>query len=251
MLVKICGITRLEDAEAAVRFGAAAIGFVFWPGSPRCAVPARARIIVDALPAAMMKVGVFVNQSADEINETVGVAGLTHVQLHGDETPAFAAAMTRPVIKSTSLSAGSARDFDAWPAETIWLVDADDRARRGGTGTTSDWPAAAALARMRHVWLAGGLTPENVREAIERVRPLGIDVSSGVERSPGVKDHDKLKALFEAVGVEPAAEGFPSAERDPSAGSGSSRHESRDESLRSSAKSFSRGGGSPRATEEK
>jgi len=231
MFVKICGITRLEDAEAAVRLGAGAIGFVFWADSPRSIDPARARVIVDALPPAVLKVGVFVNQSVAAVNEIAGLAGLTHVQLHGDETPAFGAAMTRPVIKATSLTTEGSSELAGWPEETVWLVDAHDRVRRGGTGSTSDWSAAAALARTHRVWLAGGLTPGNVALAIAEVQPAGIDVSSGVERSPGVKDHDKLKALFQAVGAEPAAEHTPSAER---------------EGLRPSAKSLARGVGPTR-----
>jgi len=198
MLVKICGITALEDAEAAVEQGADAVGFILWPESPRFVQPDRVRAIADALPAAVLKVGVFVNQPARHVNEVVSRSGLTHVQLHGDETPSFAASLTRPVIKATSLAAGPPA-IDAWPAETMWLVDAHDPIRRGGTGKPADWSAAAGLARQRPVWLAGGLTPENVVYAVERVRPFGIDVSSGVERTPGVKDHGKLKALFAAV----------------------------------------------------
>jgi indole-3-glycerol phosphate synthase len=195
--VKICGITRVEDAQMAVSLGAAAVGFIMWPGSPRFVEPERVRAIVDALPPAVMKVGVFVNQSSDFVNDVVERAGLTHVQLHGDETPEQAAAIKRPVIKATSLS--NVGSLDDWPADTTWLVDAHDPVRRGGTGKSGDWPAAAALARSRRVWLAGGLTPDNVGRAIAEVAPFGVDVSSGVEQAPGVKDHNRLKSLFEAV----------------------------------------------------
>jgi phosphoribosylanthranilate isomerase len=228
MLVKICGITNIDDAEAAVECGASAVGFVLWPESPRYVDAERVRAIVEALPPSVMKVGVFVNQPVAHVNEAAGAAGLTHVQLHGDETPEMAKAMTLPVIKATSLAIGQAA-LEAWPAETAWLVDAHDPVRRGGTGTKSDWSAAAALARTRRVWLAGGLTSENVAAAVEQVRPFGIDVSSAVERAPGMKDHDKLRALFDAVSRTATAEG------DPSTNSGSSRAVSRDESLPSSA----------------
>jgi phosphoribosylanthranilate isomerase len=197
VLIKICGITRLEDARAAVADGADALGFVFWPGSPRCITPGAVRTIVDELPASVMYVGVFVNQPLEEVNGAAELAGLTHVQLHGDETTEFARGVERPVIRAITLpSDGFA---DGWPAETTWLVDAHDRVRRGGTGTRADWDAAAELARRRRVILAGGLTPENVAEAIARVRPFGIDVSSGVEQAPGMKDPVRLAALFRAA----------------------------------------------------
>ena len=196
MIVKICGITRPEDAEAAVAAGAGAIGFVFWPGSPRFIDPHRARRIAAALPPLVTAVGVFVNQPIAYVNGVASLARLGAVQLHGDETPAFAAAVSRPVIKA--LSPGSA-DLAAWPARVRVLLDVHDPEARGGTGRTIDWTAAAALAARREILLAGGLTPANVAEAVARVRPFGIDVSSGVERAPGIKDHQRLRALFEAV----------------------------------------------------
>jgi phosphoribosylanthranilate isomerase len=198
MFVKICGITRLEDARAAIAHGAAAVGFVFWPGSPRAMTPGAVRTIVDALPAETMRVGVFVNQPAEDVNDAAYAANLTHVQLHGDETPLYATSITRPVIKATSLETGGAAER-GWPPETMWLVDAHDPGRRGGTGNRADWDAAAKFARTRRVLLAGGLTPENVAAAIARVNPFGIDVSSGVERRPGIKDPARIAALLEAV----------------------------------------------------
>ena len=198
MFVKICGITRAEDALAALEEGATALGFVFWPKSPRFIDPHRARAIVASLPPPVVAVGVFVNQPADEVNRVAERVGLNAVQLHGDETPGFAATVTRPVMKAVSLANGW-RDADAWPADVTLLVDAHDMEHRGGTGRKADWVAAATLAGRRRIVLAGGLTPENVREAIAAVRPFGIDVSSGVESAPGIKDGDKLAALFEAV----------------------------------------------------
>jgi phosphoribosylanthranilate isomerase len=198
VFVKICGITRLEDARAAIAHGAAAVGFVFWPGSPRVMTAGAVRSIADALPRETMRVGVFVNQPAEEVNEAAEAAGLTHVQLHGDETPLYGASITRPVIRATSLDSGSMGE-SGWPPETMWLVDAHDPRRRGGTGNRANWDAAAAFARTRRVLLAGGLTPGNVGAAIARVNPFGIDVSSGVERQPGIKDPARIAALFEAV----------------------------------------------------
>jgi phosphoribosylanthranilate isomerase len=199
MFVKVCGITNMEDAQAAVRNGTNALGFIFWPGSPRCLDPERAREIVAAVPRTVMTVGVFVNQGADYINTVADRVGLGAVQLHGDETPVFATAIARPLIKSVHVAAASS--IDDWPLEVTLLADANDPVKRGGTGTTTDWPAAAALAKARRLLLAGGLRPDNVAEAIHRVRPYGIDVSSGVERAPGLKDHGKLAALFDAVRI--------------------------------------------------
>jgi phosphoribosylanthranilate isomerase len=197
MVVKICGITRAADAAAAVDCGASAIGFIFWPKSPRYIEPSRARAIARTLPAFVTPVGVFVNATADEVNAAADAAQLGAVQLHGDETPAILTALNRPVVKA--LGRIDAEAVDAWPPQVRLLVDADDRERRGGTGSRADWVAAADLARRRPIVLAGGLTPANVGEAVERVHPFGIDVSSGVEDAPGVKNADKIRALFEAL----------------------------------------------------
>ena len=196
-LVKICGITRLEDAEAAVACGADALGFVFWPGSPRFIDPFRARKIVRALPPFITAVGVFVNQPLDYVNGVASLVRLGAVQLHGSESPDYARSLERPVVKAIALGTGAG--VDVWPGNVIVLLDVHDPVRRGGTGQTVDWAAAGEIARRRRIILAGGLTAENVAEAMARVRPYGIDVSSGVETSPGIKDHGRLKALFEAV----------------------------------------------------
>jgi phosphoribosylanthranilate isomerase len=198
MFVKICGITRIEDALAACDLGASALGFVFWPKSPRLVDAERARLIIEALPEHVETVGVFVNQDAREVNDIADRAGLTAVQLHGEETPAYASGIRRRVIKSIALEHGE-RAAPGWPDEVLWLLDTYDRERRGGTGVMVDWSAAARVAASRKVLLAGGLSPDNVADAIGRVRPYGIDVSSGVEARPGVKDLVRLKALFEAV----------------------------------------------------
>jgi len=193
-MLKICGITRMTDALHAVREGATAIGFVFWPESPRCVDPSIARDIADALPQSVLTVGVFVNESVERIRETMRTTGIRMVQLHGDEPPSYVDEIEGPVLRSVTLdTVGEATR--AWPSDTTLLLDAADTVRRGGTGAVVDWSRAAKVARERRVVLAGGLTPHNIDEAITRVRPVGVDVSSGVESSPGVKDFDKV-ALF-------------------------------------------------------
>jgi phosphoribosylanthranilate isomerase len=211
MFVKICGITRREDADAAVDAGANALGFVFWPNSPRFVDPYRARAIVASLPPFVTAVGLFVNQPAEYVNGVASLVRLGAVQLHGDETVADAAQIVRPIIKSIGVSTAAAEPISAsaapsavsivsaWPPNVIVLVDAHDPDRRGGTGRTVDWTAAASIAAARQTLLAGGLTPDNVADAIARVRPFGVDVSSGVEQSPGIKDRARLRALFESI----------------------------------------------------
>lgn len=196
MRIKICGITRREDAEAAVAAGADALGFVFWPKSPRAIDPFDARAIVATLPPFVTTVGVFVNAGAAHVNAVARLVGLSAVQLHGDETPEVLSALRVPVIKAVS---GEAADAGRWPARVLLLVDAVDPERRGGTGHRADWRRAAALAASRPVLLAGGLTPDNIEDAIAAVRPFGIDVSSGVEHAPGIKDHVRVAALCAAV----------------------------------------------------
>lgn len=199
MLVKICGITRREDAERAIRRGAGALGFVFWPDSPRFIAPSNAREIIRELPPFVTAVGLFVNQPSTEINELSADLGLGAIQLQGDERPAQADELDRPVIKAVALERVTDEDIDRWPIRRLLLVDAHDPVRRGGTGRLADWRKAAALAARRPIVLAGGLTAENVEAAVAQVRPYAIDVASGVESSPGVKDPAKLDAFFDAV----------------------------------------------------
>jgi len=200
MIVKICGITRAEDARMAAALGATAVGFIFWAGSPRKIAPAAAAAIADELPEKMWKVGVFVDAAPDEIMKTIAQARLTAVQLHGSEGPAQAASLNARVIKAMTLEQiDEDVALDDWRGIPI-LLDAHDPIRKGGTGRTIDWQRAASVAARHDVILAGGLRAENVAEAVAQVRPYGIDVSSGVESSPGVKDHQKLRRLFEAVG---------------------------------------------------
>jgi phosphoribosylanthranilate isomerase len=202
VFVKICGITRLEDAEAAVQAGAAALGFIFWPGSPRAVDPHQAGTIIASLPAFVTAVGVFVDQPAEYVNEVASVAQLGAVQLHGEESADYVTTMSRPVVKAVAIRNGfepDATSIDVWPSRIRMLLDVHDPVHKGGTGRLVDWSVAAAIARRRPIILAGGLTADNVGDAITHVRPFGIDVSSGVEAAPGIKDHGRIKALFEAI----------------------------------------------------
>ena len=195
MIAKVCGITRAVDALHAVRCGATALGFVFWPDSPRYIAPEAAAAIVAQVPAGVTTVGVFVNQPAEEIARVARIAGITTVQLHGEEPAGYASPMPWPVWRATSLAQADAT-LAAWPDATI-LLDAHDPVRRGGTGRAIDWREAAEVAKRRRVVLAGGLTPENVEQAITTVRPFGVDVSSGVEQAPGIKDFDKVARFLD------------------------------------------------------
>jgi len=197
--VKICGITRLEDAKAAMTWGAKALGFVFWPKSPRRVDVDVARRIVSIMPPSVSAVGVFVDQAVNEVNEIAEEVDLRWVQLHGNENLEYANAMKRGVIKALAVGGEVPPVLSKWPDTIRLLLDVHDPIRRGGTGRIIDWVAASGIAEQREVILAGGLTPDNVRDAIDRVRPWGVDVSSGVESAPGIKDHGRIKALFEAV----------------------------------------------------
>jgi phosphoribosylanthranilate isomerase len=198
--VKICGLTRREDAALAVRHGASAVGLVFWPSSPRAVSIDQARAISSEVPLFVARVGVFVDATPREVERIARAVGLDAVQLHGDEDLAEYASVAARVIKAVRLE--SAADVDraaALPPAVTLLVDAADRAKRGGTGTVANWDLAAALAARRPIMLAGGLDATNVGRAIARVRPWAVDVSSGVEARPGVKSPARLAAFFAAV----------------------------------------------------
>jgi phosphoribosylanthranilate isomerase len=196
--VKICGITRLEDAELAASLGAWAIGFVLWPGSKRAADPARAAGIAQALRRRVDLVGVFVNPALDEVAAAAEALRLTHVQLHGDEGPAFCAEVGRrtgaKVIKAVAVRSGADLQALARFRTDLHLLDAG-----AGGGRAWDWALVAGRRSSVPAILAGGLTPENVAAGIAAVRPWGVDVASGVEAAPGVKDPAKLEAFFAAV----------------------------------------------------
>jgi phosphoribosylanthranilate isomerase len=193
--VKICGVTRPEDARAACEAGADAIGMIFAP-SRRTVTLAQAQAVVAALPPWFPVVGVFRNAGEDEVRAVLAAVRLTHLQFHGDEEPAFIARFERPAIRSLPLltDADEARALaalDAHPGLPL-LVDAAE----GGSGQACDWSRAARLAQRTALILAGGLTPETVAGAVRSVRPAAVDVSSGVETCPGVKDHEAIRAFI-------------------------------------------------------
>ena len=198
MNVKICGITRLEDALAAVRHGADALGFNFWPGSKRYVAPADAAPIVGKLPPGVLAFGVFVNASREELLAAIAASGVGVAQLHGDEPPALCALLPVPVVKAIRVDGPGALAAMAAYDVSAFLLDAPGPGF-GGSGRTLDWALAAEAARAARVYLAGGLTPENVGEAVRRVRPFGVDVASGVELLPGVKDEEKMQRFIQAA----------------------------------------------------
>jgi phosphoribosylanthranilate isomerase len=190
--VKICGITNLEDARHASACGADALGFVFYPGSPRFVDPDTARRIIADLPPLVTTVGLFVNEPPARIRETVEFCGLNTVQLHGDEEPGQCDYPPCRVIKALRLKGQVADSLLASYRVSALLLDAYVANQFGGTGHCCDWEQAAAVAAQYRVILAGGLSPENVAEAVHQVRPYGVDVSSGVEKKPGQKDPEKV-----------------------------------------------------------
>lgn len=202
VLVKICGITDLEDALAATEAGADALGFNFYPQSARFVTPKEARSIIDHLPPSVLSVGVFVNEGGPEVVERIAAeAGVAAVQLHGDESPAYCRALKdRLVIKALRVN-GDFRPEDVvqYRTEAV-LLDAFRADVRGGTGRTFDWSLARrARELVPKLFLAGGLTPDNVGAAIEEVGPYAVDACSGVELSPGRKDASQMRAFVEAV----------------------------------------------------
>jgi len=196
-LIKVCGMTRREDVRAAVDAGADLVGFLF-AESPRRIDPERARDLRRELSGtAVRAVGVFCNEDLRRVREIAESVPLDTVQLHGDEDHEYAAAVGHPVIRAISVrSAGDWAGWEEYPAE-LFLLDADHPGRRGGTGTTFDWDLLTGAPFSRPFLLAGGLHPGNVAEAIERVRPFGVDVSSGVEAAPGIKSDEKIRKFIE------------------------------------------------------
>lgn len=197
--VKICGITSIEDALHAAACGADALGFVFHEESPRCVTPERARSLVAALPPFIVTVGLFVNQPRERVAEVAGFCGLDVVQLHGDEPPENCRVSGRRVIKAIRV-----RDRDSLEnlnrfSVSAFLLDAWDPDRYGGTGRSVNLDLATTVARKHRIILAGGLKPDTVAEAIRVVAPYGVDVSSGVESTPGRKDPELVAAFIRAA----------------------------------------------------
>ena len=197
--VKICGVTSVAEAELCVEAGADAIGLNFYPRSPRFLEPARARKIVDAIGGAALTVGVFVDATLDEIRALQHSTGFRCVQLHGDEPPELLAELLPHAYKAMRVKdESSIADARRYPGEHI-LLDAYVPGEPGGTGHRFQWELALPLARERKVTLAGGLRPDNVADAIQAVHPFCVDVASGVEARPGVKDHAAVRAFIEAA----------------------------------------------------
>ncbi len=204
--VKICGITRLEDAELAVELGAWALGFILWPGSKRACDPDIAAALAARLRRRVKTVGVFVNPTLDEVAHAADAIGLSHVQLHGDEGPAFCAEAARRtgcrVIKAVPVRSGAdLQAAEVFRAVDYHLLDTGHAALRGGTGETWDWALAPVRPSAVPKILSGGLTPENVADGIRTLQPFAVDVASGTEvpGQPGIKDHERLRAFIEAA----------------------------------------------------
>lgn len=197
--IKICGLTNLEDAHQALEAGADYLGFVLYERSPRVVTVAALASIVSALGHGVRALGVFVNASPSFVRETALRCGLAAVQIHGDESAEAFAVMPVPVWRSLSVRAeGCQPEPSAWPAAR-YIADAAAPGLYGGTGTLADWEQAAGLAMRVPLMLAGGLTAANVAAAIRQVRPLGVDVSSGVESVPGRKSHAAVRAFIAAA----------------------------------------------------
>lgn len=195
--VKICGITNIEDAQLAVEAGADALGFVFYPPSPRYVTPEQARLIIRTLPPFIIAVGLFVDASAGAINAIAEQCDLDRIQLHGRETPDFCEAVARRVIKAFRMK--NAESLASLPSYRVsaYLLDAYvEGALPGGTGSSFVWELAWQAKPYGPVILAGGLTPENVGDAVRQVRPYGVDVSTGVEQAPGLKDPHKVRTFI-------------------------------------------------------
>jgi phosphoribosylanthranilate isomerase len=198
--VKICGLTNEADAHAAVAAGADALGFMFYRQSPRCLFLDQAAGIIRGLPPFVARVGVFVNPTEDEVRQAVSRCDLDTLQFHGEETPEFCLRFGRSVIKAFRIrDAASLQILRDYPV-TAWLLDSYVPGQLGGTGAKFNWDLAVAAAQGgRPVILAGGLTPENVADALRQVRPYAVDVSSGVESAPGRKDAGKMRAFVQAA----------------------------------------------------
>jgi phosphoribosylanthranilate isomerase len=201
--VKICGITNAEDAVAAVEAGADALGFVFYRKSPRYIEPTLARQIVMSLPPLVTPVGVFVDEDQQVVRSLMDDCGLALAQLHGTESAIYCKELGRTVLKALRVKDRSTflalAEFRGRAGVRGFILDAFSNEAYGGTGQVIDWQLASEAAKAAKVLLAGGLTPDNVEKAILAVRPYGVDVSSGVERSPGRKDHEKVRAFIRAV----------------------------------------------------
>jgi phosphoribosylanthranilate isomerase len=198
--IKICGITNISDAFIAAECGADALGFIFYPQSQRYVVPAKAKEIIQKLPCEISKVGVFVNHEIEEVKEIAQFCGLDLIQLHGDEPPEYCAQFPMSsLIKAVSCQTEEeVRELRNYPVGAV-LMDARDSGHFGGTGKISDWRLAIMVKEGHPLILAGGLNKENIRKAVETVRPQAVDINSGVEISPGKKDPRKITEIVRMV----------------------------------------------------
>ena len=197
--IKICGITNLEDALMAVEAGADALGFVFFAGSPRYISPEQAAAIIQSLPPFVQTVGLLVNEELSTVNAVADQCGLDIVQLHGEESPDYCTAVKRRIIKAFRVKDASSLNAMANYRVAAFLLDAWSPSAHGGTGKTFNWEIAARAVGVQHIILAGGLTPENVAEAIVAVKPYAVDVSSGVESGPRQKDAGLVNRFIRAT----------------------------------------------------
>ena len=194
--IKICGITNIDDALCAAACGVDAVGFIFHPASPRYIAPERVKEIIAALPRVIVTVGVFVNREAEEVAQTVEDCGLDLIQLHGDESPEYCRWFPpERLIKAVFLrTPEDLRALDAYDV-LAFLADFREAGRYGGTGKRADWELAARLGKTHPLILAGGLCIENIGEAMAAVAPGAVDINSGCERTPGIKDHDLMRRI--------------------------------------------------------
>lgn len=199
MIVKICGIVRPADAALATELGAGALGFLFVPSSPRYIAPGRAAGIIRGLPPHVVPVGVFADAGRDEILRIVDETGIRTIQLHGTERPGEEDGFPVPVWKAFGVDERFRPETLGRYRVAAFVLDSVRGKQRGGTGMTFDWDVAIGARRFGNIILAGGITPDNVREAASAVRPYAVDVNSGVEDSPGCKSPAKLRRLFESV----------------------------------------------------
>ena len=198
--IKICGITRLEDALCAAECGAHAVGFIFHPASPRYVTAERVKAIVAELPAGIVTVGVFVNRPAEEVERTVAACGLDMIQVHGDESPTYCRLLPpERIVKAVSPRTPEELRRLADYEVRAFLVDARDAGRYGGTGKRADWELAAKLGQSHPLILAGGLDAGNIAEAIAAVAPCAVDINSGCESAPGIKDHALIRQIVGIV----------------------------------------------------
>ncbi len=206
--IKFCGIARARDAELAVDLGVHALGFVFWPKSPRSVSFEQAADIVRLVPPTVATIGVFVDPTVEELAFALYTVGVSALQVHGDAVDWNAVRDVSPrAIRAVRLGEAQGDVVPPVHESTTILLDAHDPVRIGGSGQVIDWPRAAAVAARRRVILAGGLTPANVGEAVRTVRPYAVDVASGVEERPGIKDPVKMRAFVEAVRQTDSLEG--------------------------------------------